>query len=57
MENDLNYLGKWKTTLIFRQQEVDLNFLVGKCNTTSMFKKMEHKPQYFRQMEDDLNFC
>jgi hypothetical protein len=53
MENDLNFqaieeefdfLGKWKMTSNLRQMEDNLN-LSGKGRL----------PQFFRQMEDDLN--
>ena len=36
------------------QLEDDLNFL-GKWKTTSIFKAYGRRPQFFRQMEDDLN--
>ena len=46
LEDDLNFLGKWKTTSTFWQMEDDLNFF-GKWKTTSTFLANE--------LEDDLN--
>jgi hypothetical protein len=44
MEDNLNFLGKWKTTSFFWKMENNLN----------MFK--ERRPQFFFEMEDNLNF-
>ena len=38
MKDDLNFLGKWKTTSIFRRLEDDLN-LLGNCNNLIILGK------------------
>jgi hypothetical protein len=45
MEDDLNFLTKWKTT----------SFFFEKWKTTSMFWQNGRRPQYFGKMEDNLN--
>jgi hypothetical protein len=62
MQNNLNILEKWKTTLIFWQMEDDLNILAngrqpqyfGKWKTTTIFGNWK-TTAIFCQMEDDLN--
>ena len=43
MQDDLNFLGKYKTALTF--------WVNGR-----MFQSDRRRPQFFRQMEDELNF-
>ena len=45
IEEDLNFLGKWKTTSKFLWMEDKLNFEETKGDLN-----------FYRQMEDDLNF-
>ena len=47
MEDDLNFLTKWKTTSIFYKMEDNLNFLKI---------KMEDDLNFVIKMEDDIIF-
>jgi hypothetical protein len=53
-EDDLNYIGKWKTTSFFRQMEDNLKF-VGKFMSTLIFRQIEDDLNVLWQNKDNLN--
>ena len=55
MEDDLNFLGKWKTTSILRQIGKQSQFF-RQMEETSIFSANGRRPQLLRQTEDDLKF-
>jgi hypothetical protein len=66
MEDDPNFLAKWKTTSIFWQNgrrpqlfskmEDDLNFRKMEDNLNFKFFENGRRPQFFGTIEDNLNF-
>ena len=50
MEDDLNFIGIWKTTSIILKMEDDLNYL-GKWKTTLIFGRQFN----LEKKEDNLN--
>jgi hypothetical protein len=46
MEDNLNYLGKWKKTSIIYANE----------RRTQLFRQMKNDIIFFKEMEDNLNF-
>jgi hypothetical protein len=57
MENNLKFLGKWKTTSILLENRTEDNIhRLRKWKTASIIMAKGRQPQLFRQMEDNINF-